>query len=90
MTIQTTLNFEDPKLLQYMAMYADLREAYKESTSSSNYGNMSNGYTEDVEHIYNLYSSGLQLKDVTLRLYESNCFYYLERSYKKYILKEGL
>ena len=88
MTIQTTLSFEDPKLRQYMAMFADLKENYEESPKSSNYGDMSNGYTEDVERIYDLYSSGLQLKDVTLRLYETSCFYYLERSYKKYILKE--
>ena len=89
MAIQTTLSFEDPKLVGYMEMYADLKEAYKESTASSNYGDMHNGYTDDVERIYDLYSSGLQLKDVTLQLYEPSCFYCLERSYKKYILKEG-
>ncbi len=88
MAIQTTLSFEDPKLLQYMAMYADLKEAYEESPESSDYGDMYNGYTEDVERIYDLYSSGLQLKDITLQLYDTLCFNRLEMSCKKCILKE--
>ena len=73
-----------------MSMYADLKEAYKESPESSDYGDMHNGYTDDVERIYDLYSSGLQLKDVTLELYDTLCFNRLGMSYKKYILKETL
>jgi len=90
MAIQTTLSFEDPKLVEYMGMYEAMKEASEADPYINDYGNATNRYREDIGRIYELYSSGLQLKDVTVRLYDPMCFNYLELSYKQYILKVGV
>jgi len=89
MTIQTTLSFECPKLVVYMEMYEALYEADLKGLPTD-HNDMSNGYTYDLQNLFFLWRSGIQVSNTLYSFSDTTCFYYLEKSYRKYILKDGV
>jgi hypothetical protein len=89
MAIQTTLSFEDPKLVGYMEMYAALEEAYNKGLPT-NHGDASNGYTDDLYQLFYLWECGIQTSNILYCFHHTSCFHHLEKSYRKYILKEDV